>query len=606
MGTLEHYVQLWLAQESEIKCGERYEISLQQISDTLFCTLRNSKLIIKKMEELEWISWHPGKGRGNRSNITFLKDAELLIFTTAQELVKQGNIKQASKMIDLYQPKFEALKLRFNTWMNTLFGYHVEKSAQQQLDILRLRVDVGTIKLDPVHITLRSDCHFMKHICDTLVRFNRLTNKMEPNIAFHWETSDDDLEWTFYIRKGITFHHGKNLDAYDILCTFERFLQHEQNYYKWLLSGIQSMYVVDIYCFKVKLKKPNSLLLHFLSDEHLSILAKDSHSRDLDKELVGTGPFQLIRNDDSMIVLQVHEMYFRERAFLDRIEVWNIPDDFGSKNENVSFGRALNGGNNASWRHNIQQETNVSYISLNTNKTGPLQNKYFRKALRQIIDSNKLIKQLGDFRGEKAVGFLPSSASQGYKNIEKVESLLERSNYNGETLHLYSFQDTDHVEDCTWIQNECRKYGIIIEVSFLHAEQLLQIATIRDADLIHDSATLDEKMELSFLHLLLSENSPLHQHIHDELGTIISKNIDKLLVEEAKRRIKSLEEIEKLLLEEINIIPLYRHHIHIDHHETVQNVQLNEQGWIDFYDVWFKGYSINKQNHTGFDDASEE
>lgn len=46
-------------------------ITIQNISETLFCTERNSKLIIKKLEDLHWIMWFPGRGRGNRSKLSF-------------------------------------------------------------------------------------------------------------------------------------------------------------------------------------------------------------------------------------------------------------------------------------------------------------------------------------------------------------------------------------------------------------------------------------------------------------------------------------------------------------------------------------------------------
>ncbi|GGE60470.1 ABC transporter substrate-binding protein [Priestia taiwanensis] len=584
MVTLEHYVRLWLAQEAHVRCGVAYDISLQLISDKLFCTIRNSKLIIKKMEEAGWIVWIPGKGRGNSSKITFLKNTEQLIFSKAQELVKQGNIKAANKVIDTYQTMFGTLRLQFDTWIHTLFGYHVERENDAQYDVLRLRMELGHTQLDPVHITLRSECHFVKHICDTLVHFNCTTNTIEPHIVFHWEKSMDSLEWTFYIRKGITFHHGKKLDAHDILYTFERFLFHEDNKYKWLLENVESMQVIQTHCFKIKLKKENALFLHFLSDEHLSILPKEEFERNLDTDLIGTGSFQLLRNDDSMFVIQAYEHYFRERSFLDRIEIWNMEED--NYLDDISFGMTEHHEGDSSWKHHIQRETNVTYISLNANKSGPMQNKYFRKALQQIINRDKLIEQLRDFRGERAPSFI---SSPGDKNeLYTVEYLLERSNYQGELLHIVTFADKDHMEDCTWIQEECAKYGINIEPKFVCAEELLQPLTLQYADLIHESATIGGQVELSFLHLLLSSSGPVYHHIGSSMREWMCHHIQELLAMEKEERNRMFNEMEYILIDEGNLLPLYRHNVHIEHHETVQNVQLNAEGWIDFHHIWFK------------------
>ena len=45
MFILDQYIELWIAYGK--KRGERLEVTVQNISRTLFCTERNSKLIIK-------------------------------------------------------------------------------------------------------------------------------------------------------------------------------------------------------------------------------------------------------------------------------------------------------------------------------------------------------------------------------------------------------------------------------------------------------------------------------------------------------------------------------------------------------------------------------
>ena len=46
MFILDQYIELWIAY-GKGKRGERLEVTVQNISGTLFCTERNSKLIIK-------------------------------------------------------------------------------------------------------------------------------------------------------------------------------------------------------------------------------------------------------------------------------------------------------------------------------------------------------------------------------------------------------------------------------------------------------------------------------------------------------------------------------------------------------------------------------
>lgn len=47
MFILDQYIELWSAYGKGEKEGEQLEVTVQNISETLFCTERNSKLIIK-------------------------------------------------------------------------------------------------------------------------------------------------------------------------------------------------------------------------------------------------------------------------------------------------------------------------------------------------------------------------------------------------------------------------------------------------------------------------------------------------------------------------------------------------------------------------------
>ncbi len=77
------------------------------------------------------------------------------------------------------------------------------------------------IALDPVYATMRSECHMVKHIFDTLVYINEERTAIEPGLAFHWEYNDEEKIWTFYLRKGVHFHNGKRLTAHDVYIFIE-------------------------------------------------------------------------------------------------------------------------------------------------------------------------------------------------------------------------------------------------------------------------------------------------------------------------------------------------------------------------------------------------
>ncbi|HOK19390.1 MAG TPA: ABC transporter substrate-binding protein, partial [Thermosynergistes sp.] len=49
-------------------------------------------------------------------------------------------------------------------------------------------------------------------------------SKIVPGLAERWEISDDGRVYTFYLRKGVFFHHGTELTADDVVYTFDRML----------------------------------------------------------------------------------------------------------------------------------------------------------------------------------------------------------------------------------------------------------------------------------------------------------------------------------------------------------------------------------------------
>ena len=76
------------------------------------------------------------------------------------------------------------------------------------------------------------DAHKNQYIIDFfnyVLMYNALTimgplpdAKMYPDLAKSWEISKDGREYTFLLREGVKFHHGKELDSGDVKYSIER------------------------------------------------------------------------------------------------------------------------------------------------------------------------------------------------------------------------------------------------------------------------------------------------------------------------------------------------------------------------------------------------
>ncbi|MCY8045028.1 ABC transporter substrate-binding protein [Bacillus haynesii] len=472
--------------------------------------------------------------------------------------------------------------MSYKGWLERVFGFQTEPEGSRQKDVLRLMTAMEPEhfkRLDPCRIYLRSESHIVKQVCDTLIRFNEKEGGFMPHLAHHWECDTDQKSWTFYLRKGIYFHDGTTLTAEDVKYSFERFMLDDENKCKWLAEDIENVAVRDEYSLDICLKAKNSLFLHHLCDERLSILNRHQN----DGLLIGTGPFRLARRDERILTLEAHERYFKGRAFLDRIELWYMDGNVSS----VDYGFYMEKEEQNRVCDKWHEERNVQYLSLNANKSGPLGHKAFRKALRQIISPSDMVSELAGQRTAPAGGFLNRDLPP--ESGDDIGKLLAEGHYKGDPLLLYTFSEPDHREDASWIQKRCRRYGIAIEVCYMKADELMKEEVIAKADLIHDSATFSRSEEMSWLHLLLTENSFLHVHLPGEWQRKSALMRDELrFIDDHSKRISLLCEADRALAEDVYTITLYQNNIRVKAGEAIQGIALNEEGWIDFYGVWYK------------------
>lgn len=79
-----------------------------------------------------------------------------------------------------------------------------------------------SVGLDPGRETDGESFYGSTAVFDTLVEFVPGQTAVKPALATSWEVSDDGLEYTFSLRKGVTFHDGTPFNAEAVVFSFER------------------------------------------------------------------------------------------------------------------------------------------------------------------------------------------------------------------------------------------------------------------------------------------------------------------------------------------------------------------------------------------------
>ena len=77
--------------------------------------------------------------------------------------------------------------------------------------------------LDPAKAKSGDEYIYMFLVFSGLTVIDRdMTTK--PDLAYKWESSQDLKTWTFYLRQGVKFHHGREMTAEDVSFTINRIM----------------------------------------------------------------------------------------------------------------------------------------------------------------------------------------------------------------------------------------------------------------------------------------------------------------------------------------------------------------------------------------------
>lgn len=568
----------------EIGEGVPIKTTVAEIAGLLHCTERNVRYLLRNMKEESLIKWSPGKGRGHHSSLIFLFPLLDLLFERAAMC---QTIEEVSRVFQTFDDKKEKGLLK--RWMERQFGL---KTTSYQ-DILRFPFYRTLPHLDPATVYRRTESHIINQLFDTLVRYNPQSGQIEPHLAHHWECLDNYTRWIFYLRKGVYFHHGKQMTSEDILFTLNRVQEKNSNHK--MAHSIVSSYALKPFVVELRLNEPNALLLHFFTNVTFSVVPSDLDESTFSRLPIGTGSFALEKNDEKFIILNAYEHYFKERAYLDRIEIWVWSDKTWQEwLHQKNSGLFLVGHSNLEIdrpTHQLNQvEHGATYLTINSVKKGPLLDEKLRQAIHFGIDRDQMISDLKGHRLKASCSFDPLHNNKPYLtsyNLEKSRELLQKSSYRGEVIKCYTYDSDRNIEDGEWIQKQLENVGIKIDLISVPILDLMKDHIIREADMILSGEVVNEPFDISLIDMYESSNPFLITHIGEALNMKKLALLKRCMTEpNLKNRMSILYEIENLLIQNHVLLFFYHSGQTVNYELSLNGIALNALGNVEFNKIW--------------------
>ena len=163
-----------------------------------------------------------------------------------------------------------------------------------------------------------------------LIRYDK-DLRLEGELAESWEISEDNLTFTFHLRKGVTWHDGSPFTSADVLFTYEMYINPDvpTSYAEDFLQ-VASAETPDPYTFRVTYEKPYAPALESwgtpIHPKHL-LAGQDVTKSPLSRSPIGTGPYRFVKwVAGEKVELLANPDYFEGQPYIHRVVYRVIPD----------------------------------------------------------------------------------------------------------------------------------------------------------------------------------------------------------------------------------------------------------------------------------------
>ncbi len=303
-----------------------------------------------------------------------------------------------------------------------------------------------------------------------------------PELAESWEAAPDAKKWMFKLKRDITFHNGKTMDADDVIYSINWHRKKgSKSAAKTLVESITGMRKEDAHTIVFEMEMGNADFPFILSDHHLIIGPNETNLADG----VFTGPYILQSYEPGVRALASRNPnYFKtDRAWFDEVEILGI-NDVNARTNALKTGQ-IDVMNRCDLKtvHLLERMPGIQVMRQDGYKhftfamrtdTAPYNNNDLRLALKYAIDREQMVKTI--LRGYGKIGndhpisegnrFHAHELPQREYDPDKAKFYFKKAGLSNVTLKLHAAEAAfkGAVDAVVLYKESAAKAGITIDV----------------------------------------------------------------------------------------------------------------------------------------------
>ena len=432
-----------------------------------------------------------------------------------------------------------------------------EKGGKAAEQVLKIANDQEPAGLDPHKTPAASSVRIYSQIYEGLVTFDK-DMKVVGQLAEKWEQPDDKT-YVFTLRKGVTFHNGREMTAEDVKYSFERILAEETaSHIKSYFANVKTVEATDPQTVKFTLSKTDATFLANLTHSSAVVVAKETveEKGDLQQTAVGTGPFKLDKwvPDNNVTLLKNEDYYMEGTPKLDSVIYYTMKEESarmsGIRTGEIDFTTvSAKSAELLEKSDDIElmpyQSLEYSYVGFNV-KNKPLSDEKVRQALSLATDRQAIADIVWD--GDAVISG-PVAPSMGdwaidvtkeelyQKNNDKAKQLLAEAGYPDGFEIVITTASTypDMVDTAQLLQQQWKEIGVKATIKQIEWGDYIDTWSNKKADILigrNGSGTDPDRALNYFFHSTGSAN--VWNFADSKYDSIVEKG--KETVDEAKRK----------------------------------------------------------------------